>query len=172
MSDIRRRAFITLLGGALSWPLAARAQSGERALRRIGVLMAATADDPEFQPRMAAFQQGLAALAWIDGRNVRIDTRWAGTNAEDLRKHAVELAALAPDAILAGSGTTTVAPLLQATRTVPIVSVPVSLQAWRALAATPPASSCSNTARAGNGWRCSSRSRRGSNEWLSFGIPP
>src|SRR5215831_11655572 len=120
----RRRDFITLLGGAAAWPLAARAQQGER-MRRIGVLMAATADDPEYQPRMAAFQQGLAALAWIDGRNVRIDTRWAGTNADDLRKHAVELAALAPDAILAGSGTTTVAPLLQATRTVPIVFVVV-----------------------------------------------
>src|SRR5215831_7783166 len=120
----RRRDFITLLGGAAAWPLAARAQQGER-MRRIGVLMAATADDPEYQPRMAAFQQGLAALAWIDGRNVRIDTRWAGTSADDLRKHAVELAALAPDAILAGSGTTTVAPLLQATRTVPIVFVVV-----------------------------------------------
>src|SRR5262245_25895158 len=120
---MKRRDFITLVGGAAAaWPLAGRAQQGER-MRRIGVLMAATADDPEYQPRMAAFQQGLAALAWIDGRNVRIDTRWAGTNADDLRKHAVELAALAPDAILAGSGTTTVAPLLQATRTVPIVFV-------------------------------------------------
>ena len=92
-------------------------------MRRIGVLMAAAADDPEFQTRIAAFQQGLALLGWTVGRNVRIDTRWAGTNADDIRKHAAELAALAPDVILAGSGTTTVAPLLQATRTVPIVFV-------------------------------------------------
>src|SRR5262249_33394512 len=117
-SYIRRRKFLaTLLGAAAAWPLAARAQQGER-MRRIGVLLAATADDPEYQPRIAAFQQGLALLGWTDGRNVRVDTRWAATNADDIRKHAVELAALAPDAILAGSGTTTVAPLLQATRTV------------------------------------------------------
>src|SRR5215831_14155932 len=120
----RRRDFITLLGGAAAWPLATRAQQGER-MRRIGVLMAATADDPEYQPRMKAFQQGLTLLGWTEGRNVRVDTRWAGTNADDVRKHAVELAALAPDVILAGSGTTTVAPLLQATNTVPIVFVVV-----------------------------------------------
>src|SRR5262245_60291669 len=94
-------------------------------MRRIGVLLAATADDPEYQPRMRAFQQGLALLGWTESRNVRVDTRWAGTDADDIRKHAVELAALAPDATLAGSGTTTVAPLLQATRTVPIVFVVV-----------------------------------------------
>ena len=124
MSNMRRREFITLGAAVATWPLAARAQQGER-MRRIGVLLAATADDPEFQPRMKAFQQGLALLGWIDSRNVQIDTRWAATNADDIRKHAVELAALAPDAILAGSGTTTVAPLLQATRTVPIVFVVV-----------------------------------------------
>jgi len=122
---MKRREFISLIGGAAAaWPLAARAQQTER-MRRIGVLLAATADDPEYQPRMAAFQQALALLGWTDGRNVRVDTRWAATNADDIRKHAVELAALAPDAILAGSGTTTVAPLLQATRTVPIVFVVV-----------------------------------------------
>ena len=120
----RRRQFITLLGGAAAWPLAARAQQGER-MRRIGVLMATTADDPEYQPRMQAFQQGLAELGWTDGRNVRVDTRWAATNADDIRKHAVELAALAPDVIVAATGTTTVAPLLQATRTLPIVFVVV-----------------------------------------------
>src|SRR5262252_111408 len=122
--QLKRREFITLVGGAAAWPLAARAQQGER-VRRIGVLLAATADDPEYQPRMRAFEQGLALLGWIDGRNARIDIRWAGTNADEVRKHAVELAALAPDVILAGSGTTTVAPLLQATRTVPIVFVVV-----------------------------------------------
>jgi putative tryptophan/tyrosine transport system substrate-binding protein len=121
---MRRRHFITLLGGAAAWPLVARAQQGER-VRRIGVLMAATADDPEYQPRMRAFQQGLTLLGWTEGRNLQVDTRWVGTNADDIRKHAVELAALAPDVILAGSGTTTVAPLLQATRTVPIVFVVV-----------------------------------------------
>src|SRR5919108_2079360 len=93
---MKRRDFISLLGGAAAaWPLETKAQQGER-MRRIGVLMAAAADDPEYQPRIRAFQQGLAALGWIDGRNVRVDTRWAGTNADDIRKHAVELAALAP----------------------------------------------------------------------------
>jgi putative ABC transport system substrate-binding protein len=121
---VNRRDFITMLSGTAAWPLAARAQQGER-MRRIGVLVAATPDDPEYQTRMGAFQQGLALLGWIEGRNVRIDTRWATTNAEEVRKQAVELAALAPDVILAASGTTTVAPLLQATRTVPIVFVVV-----------------------------------------------
>ena len=92
-------------------------------MRRIGVLMASAADDPEYQARIAAFLQGLQQLGWTDGRNVRIDTRWATTNADDLRRHAAELAALAPDVIVAATGTATVAPLLQATRTVPIVFV-------------------------------------------------
>jgi putative ABC transport system substrate-binding protein len=122
---MRRREFITLLGGAaVAWPLAARAQQPDRG-RRIGVLMASAADDSENQARMAAFLQGLAQLGWTDGRNIRIDTRWATTNADDLRRHATELAALAPDVLVAASGTTTVAPLLQATRTVPIVFVVV-----------------------------------------------
>ena len=90
-------------------------------MRRIGVLLAATADDPDYQARIAAFQQGLQQLGWSDGRNVHIDTRWATTKPDDIRRHAAELAALAPDVILAGTGTATVAPLLQATRTVPIV---------------------------------------------------
>src|SRR5229473_5357714 len=122
---LKRREFITLVGGAAAaWPLAARAQQGER-MRRIGVLMASAADDSENQARMAAFLQGLAQLGWTDGRNVRIDIRWATTNADDLRRHAAELAALAPDVLVAASGTSTVAPLLQATRTVPIVFVNV-----------------------------------------------
>ena len=119
---MKRRAFITLLGGASAWPLAARAQQGER-MRRIGVLMASAADDSENQARMAAFLQGLAQLGWTDGRNVLIDTRWATTNADDLRRHTAELAALAPDVLVAATGTATAAPLLQATRTVPIVFV-------------------------------------------------
>ena len=117
---MRRREFITLLGGAAAaWPLAARAQQAER-MRRIGVLLPAAADDAEFQARVGAFLQGLALLGWTIGRNVRIDTRWATANAADIRRHAAELAALAPDVILA-HGASTVGPLLQATRTVPIV---------------------------------------------------
>jgi putative ABC transport system substrate-binding protein len=122
---MRRREFISLLGGAAAtWPLAAVAQQGER-VRRIGVLISATMDDPEYQARVAAFHQGLQQLGWNDGRNVAIDTRWVTTNPDDIRKNAAGLAALAPDVILAGSGTATVAPLLQATRTVPIVFVVV-----------------------------------------------
>src|SRR5215208_3734369 len=117
---MRRRDFIAALGGAAAaWPRAARAQQGER-MRRIGVLMPAAADDPVFQAWVGAFLQGLALLGWTIGRNVRIDTRWATANAADIRRHAAELAAFAPDIILA-HGTSTVAPLLQATRTVPIV---------------------------------------------------
>jgi hypothetical protein len=118
-----RRELIALLGStAVSWPLGVRAQQPER-VRRVGVLMAAAADDPEYQARIGAFQQALALLGWTDGRNARIDTRWATTNADDIRRYAAELASLAPDVILAATGTTTVAPLLQATRTVPIVFV-------------------------------------------------
>ena len=116
---MRRREFITLLGGAAAWPLVAPAQQGER-VRRIGIILPAAADDPESQARLAAFHQGLALLGWTIGRNVRIDTRWATTDAAEIRRHAAELAALAPDVILAPAATT-VGPLLQATRTVPIV---------------------------------------------------
>src|SRR5215472_2082392 len=120
MSGMKRRRFITLLGGAVAtWPLAARTQQTER-MRHIGVLLPAAADDPAFQARLAAFYQGLALLDWTIGRNVRIDTRWATTNAAEIRRHAAELAALAPDLILA-HGAVAVGPLLQATRTVPIV---------------------------------------------------
>src|SRR3954466_10380143 len=117
---MNRREFITLVGGAaVTCPLAARAQQPQR-MRRIGVLLPAAADDAEFQARLAAFHQGLALLGWTIGGNVRIDTRWATTNAAEIRRHAAELAALAPDVILA-QGEATVGPLLQATRTVPIV---------------------------------------------------
>jgi putative ABC transport system substrate-binding protein len=122
---VRRREFISFLGGAAAvWSLAARAQQ-PGPMRHVGVLMASAADDSENQARMAAFLQGLAQLGWTDGRNVRIDIRWATTNADDLRRHAAELAALAPDVLVAASGTATAAPLLQATRTVPIVFVVV-----------------------------------------------
>jgi putative tryptophan/tyrosine transport system substrate-binding protein len=116
---MKRREFITLLGGAAAWPLQAWAQQGER-VRRIGIILPAAADDAQFQARVGAFHQGLALLGWTIGRNVRIDTRWATTNAAEIRRHAAELAALAPDVILA-HGAATVGPLLEATRTVPIV---------------------------------------------------
>jgi ABC-type uncharacterized transport system substrate-binding protein len=117
---MRRRELISLLGGAVAaWPLAARAQQPER-MRRIGVLTGLAEDDPEGQARIAAFAQGLAQLGWTDGRNVRVDTRWTAGNADDARKSAAELVALAPDVIFATGGAS-VGPLLQATRTVPIV---------------------------------------------------
>jgi putative ABC transport system substrate-binding protein len=117
---MQRREFITLIGGAAAtWPLAARAQQGDR-MRRIGVLMALAADDPQGQARLTAFLQALQQLGWTDGRNVRIDTRWAAGDADRFRRYAAELIALAPDAILASGGTGAGA-LLQATRTVPIV---------------------------------------------------
>jgi ABC-type uncharacterized transport system substrate-binding protein len=117
---IRRRDFITLLGGAAAWPLAARAQQRER-MRRIGFLMGGLpADDPEAQTRITAFVQGLARLGWIDGRNIRIDYRFGLGDPERQRKSAAELVLLAPDVILAG-GSGGMGPLLDATRTTPIV---------------------------------------------------
>jgi putative ABC transport system substrate-binding protein len=116
---MKRRAFITLLGGATAWPLAARAQQRER-MRRIGVLLPAAPDDAEFQSWVGAFLQGLAQSGWITGRNIRIETRWTKFDAENARKYAAELVALQPDVILA-TGTSTVGPLLRLTRTVPIV---------------------------------------------------
>ena len=119
---IRRREFITLLGSAAAaWPLPTRAQQRER-MWRIGVLMNQAADDPEGQARLVAFVQGLQQLGWTDRRNVHIDTRWAAGDAERMRKYAAEFAALAPDVVLA-TGSFGVGPLLQATRTVPIVFV-------------------------------------------------
>ena len=115
---MNRRKVIMLLGAAAAaWPLAARAQ--ER-VRRIGMILPAASDDPEFQSWVEAFLQGLAQLGWTIGHNVRIDTRWATANATEIRRHATELVALAPDVILAHGGST-VGPLLQVTRTVPIV---------------------------------------------------
>ena len=110
-----RRAFITLLAGAAAWPLAAGAQQPER-IRRVGVLMNLTADDPEVPGRVAAFAQGLGELGWTIGRNVRIDYRWGANDPDRGRRYADELIALVPDVILA-SGSTAVRPLLQVTRT-------------------------------------------------------
>ena len=110
---MRRREFITLLGGAVAWPLAARAQQQPDRARRIGVLMNQAADDPEGQARLIAFVQALQQWGWTDGRNVRIDTRWAAADPDRTRRYAVELVALAPDVIS---------------------------RAWRARVATPPVS--------------------------------
>jgi putative tryptophan/tyrosine transport system substrate-binding protein len=121
---MRRRKFITLLGGAAAWPLAARAQQSER-MRRIGVLTSLASDDPESMARIAAFLQGLQELGWSVGRNVRIDYRWGAGDAERARRHAEELVALAPNVILANGGSI-MAPLQQVTRTVPIVFAAVA----------------------------------------------
>jgi ABC-type uncharacterized transport system substrate-binding protein len=122
---MRRRDFISLIGGvAATWPLAALAQQGER-MRRIGVLSGLAANHSDTQALKAAFLQGLQQLGWTDGRNVQIEYRWGAGNADNIRKYATELAALAPDVILV-TGTTSVGPLLQATRTVPIVFTIVS----------------------------------------------
>jgi putative ABC transport system substrate-binding protein len=121
---MNRRGFITLLGGAAAWPLAARAQQPER-MRRIGVLMNLTADDPEAPGRVAAFAQGLGELGWTIGRNVRIDYRWGANDPDRGRRYADELIALAPDTILA-SGILSATPLQRITRTLPIVFVNVT----------------------------------------------
>ena len=122
---MRRREFITLLGGTLSWPLAARAQSGERALRRIGVLMAYADNDSEYQTFLGGFREGLQKLGWAEGRNLRIDTRWATSDAELIQRHAMELVAAQPELILSSSTPTTAA-LLQQTRTIPIIFAAVT----------------------------------------------
>ena len=117
---MRRRQFITLIGSAaVAWPFAVRAQQPER-MRRIAVLLPATSDNLDYQTWVGSFLQGLQQSGWTIGRNVQIDTRWATANAAAVRRHAAELVALAPDVILA-SGSTTVGPVLKATRTVPIV---------------------------------------------------
>jgi len=117
---LRRRDFITLLGGAAAWPLAGRAQQADRT-RRIGVLMPLTADDPVGQARIAALREGLEKLGWIEGRNIRIDTRWMTTgDVESMQRFAKELVALQPDLIVTQS-TPITATLLQETRTIPVV---------------------------------------------------
>ena len=140
---MKRREFVTLLGGAAVWPLAARAQQAGR-MRHVGVLLPGTHDDVEFQAFVGAFLHGLAQSGWIIGRNVQIEPRWAGAKADDIRRHAHELVALAPDVILAHGGTA-VGSLLQLTRSIPIVfpsspirSAPGMSKAWHVPAATRP----------------------------------
>src|SRR5215471_6848640 len=120
-ATIARRAFITLLGGAAAWPLAARAQQGDR-VRRIGVLMVGDENDPQAKSGLSAFTQALAGLGWTDGRNVRMDLRWPGTDINRIQALAQELVGLKPDIILPSSTPATVA-LQRETRTIPIVFV-------------------------------------------------
>jgi putative ABC transport system substrate-binding protein len=121
-ADMRRREFITLLGGAaVGWPVSARAQQADR-MRRIGVLMSTDEDNAASKARVAALLHGLQQLGWTDGRNVRTDIRWSAGEPDRIRRHVADLVALAPDVILA-TGSSTLGPLLQATRTVPIVFV-------------------------------------------------
>jgi putative ABC transport system substrate-binding protein len=119
---MKRREFITLLGGAaMAWPLETRAQQPER-MRRIGVLVGGRVTDPVSKSQSAALLQGLQQLGWTDGRNIRIDHRWGDGNADDIRKYSAELSSLAPDVMLV-AGTAAVGPLLQAAPTVPVVFV-------------------------------------------------
>jgi putative tryptophan/tyrosine transport system substrate-binding protein len=119
-ATMRRREFITLLGGSMvAWPCAVRAQPVDR-VRRIGVLSALAADDPQGKAVIAAFMQVLRQLGWIDGRNLKTEFRWGAGNADDMRKFATELVGLAPDVMVATGGAS-VGPLLQATKTIPIV---------------------------------------------------
>ena len=163
---MRRRDFIKVIGGtAAAWPLAARAQQGER-MRRIGVLLPTAPDDAVFQTRMAVFLGGLQQLGWTDGRNVQVEYRWGSGDTERIRKYAAELVALAPDVILA-SGGTVVGALLQATRTVPIVftQTPDPVGAgFVASLARPGGNVTGFTAfeygTSANGWSCSNKSRR------------
>jgi putative tryptophan/tyrosine transport system substrate-binding protein len=162
---VRRRNFITLVGGAAAaWPLAARAQQSN-SMRCIGVLMSTAADDPEGQARIAAFHQGLQQLGWTIGQNVRIDSRWPAGDFETFHRYAAELVALSPDVILA-TGSAAAEPLLRATRTIPVVFVvvpdPVGAGFVNSLAR--PGGNATgfiqfDTASAENGWSCSSRSR-------------
>src|SRR5215831_9852793 len=120
---MKRRKFIALLGGAAAWPLAARAQQAG-GMRRVGILMPLTADNPYDQARLAAFLQGLQEAGWSVGRNLRIDTRWGG-GIEGIRRSAVELVALSPDVILT-IGTNSAVALQRASRTIPVVFTAVT----------------------------------------------
>jgi len=123
--SLRRRKFITLIGGAAAmWPLAADGQKAER-MRRLGVLMAASEDDPLMQTRITAFRQALAELGWTEGRNLKIEWRWTGGDITRVREYASELVRLAPD-VLVANGTPNIAALKQATNSIPIVFVVVN----------------------------------------------
>jgi putative tryptophan/tyrosine transport system substrate-binding protein len=156
---MRRREFITLLGGAAAaWPLAARAQPP---LRRVGIFMDLSEQDPEGQARVAAFRKGLQDLGWIEGRNVRFDTRWTGGDPTRMRRLAAEIVSLTPEVIMNG-GLPTLVAMQQETHTIPIVFAqvldPVGAlsRAWRAQAEISLDLSASNTRWQANGWKRSS----------------
>ena len=162
---MQRREFITLLGGAAAaWPLAARAQQGER-VRRIGVLMNVAADDAEGQARIAAFLQVLQQSGWTDGGNVRIDYRWAAGDAGSFQRYAEELLALAPDVIWPRPPqafkhcSERPAPCPLCSRRSATRSAWARSRAWRGRAGTRPVLCLWNSASARNGWSCSKRSR-------------
>jgi putative ABC transport system substrate-binding protein len=143
LGDVKRREFIALVGSAAAWPLAAHAQAPNE-VRRIGILLSPAHTDPEGHARIAAFQQGLQDLGWMEGRNISFEYRWAAGDAERMRADAKDLVALNLDVILAVATTALVA-LQQATRTIPIVFAQVtdpvaagSLRAWRDLVETSP----------------------------------
>jgi len=162
---VRRREFIKLAGGVAAWPLTARAQERER-LRRIAWLVGTAKDVPGARDRDTAFLEAFEQLGWTNGRNVQIDIRWAAGNADDIRKYAVELVALAPDVILATGGAGA-AVMLKATQTIPIVfavvpdpTAPASSRVSRDRAATLPASCRLSTACVESGQNCSRRLRQ------------
>jgi putative tryptophan/tyrosine transport system substrate-binding protein len=124
VTQLKRREFITLLGSAAAWPLAARAQQAAMPVRLVGVLMNLGADDGEGQARLSAFRQGLQELGWTEGRNIRIEPRWAAGNLSDARRYAAELVALGPDVVFASAGFAA-RPLREATHSVPIAFVNV-----------------------------------------------
>jgi len=175
---IRRRDFITLLGGAAAaWPLAARAQQGDR-IRRIGALMSYDEDDPEVKARISAFTQALAGLGWTEGRNVRMELRWAGGDINRMRALAQELVGLHPD-VIATNGTAATAAVQGETRTIPIVFAnagdPVagatSSRRSTARARTSPASSAWKPRWEASGLSCSRRSLPASSGPLLCSIP-
>ena len=122
---MRRREFISLLGGAAAWPIATHAQQQRERMRRVGVLVIFAEADPEGQARVAAFVQTLQSLGWTTGRNIQIDVRWGVADAASSRRYAAEMVALAPDVILTGASAATAA-VQEATRTLPIVFVNVT----------------------------------------------
>ena len=147
---VRRRDFMSLLGGAAAIPFGARAQQEQR-MRTIGVLLPATSDDPVFQARLAAFHQELALLGWIIGRNVRIETRWATINPAEIRRHVAELVAIPPDVILSTGDSPCrrcyrrPAPYQSCFQLPPIPLAPATLIAWRGRVETSPGSCFTNT---------------------------
>ena len=173
---LRRREFVAALGGAAMWPLAARAQQGNR-VRRIGVLMSGDENDPVSSPRESAFKQALADLGWTDGRNARIDLRWGGGDINRIRALAQELVGLQPDIIVTIATPPTVA-VQRETRTIPIVFVSVSDPVASGIVArstarvgTSPASPATKRRWEASGLSCSRRSRPGSSGPRSCSIP-